>query len=162
MSRTLSAVALVMVVIGCERPNGSPPSQAPAKKVTAADVQKDSQKAAETAREYTAQQMEEYQRKLKDELDKLDRQLDAWKAKARDAAAEIRAKLEPQIKALEEQRAAAQQRFEEFKKSAQPAWNDLRQGMDRAWNDLRAAFEKAREHFNGNAARLAQRTRILL
>lgn len=86
---------------------------------------------------------QEYQRKVKAQLDKLNAQLDELKAKADQAQAETRVRFHDQMEEIYTKRDATQAKFNELQQSGEAAWDDIRKGFEQAWTDLAQAFEKA-------------------
>jgi predicted RNase H-like nuclease (RuvC/YqgF family) len=93
-----------------------------------------------------AKQKEMYQERVEENLRKLDREIDALKAKMRNESKVDGKALDREMAELEQKREAAHQKFERLKDSSQAAWQDMRAGIDAAMDDLSAAYEKASSH----------------
>jgi hypothetical protein len=95
----------------------------------------------------TAKKEETYRVQVRGHLDKLEAQLKDLKVRAQKAGAETRAKLQPQIDALEKQTTALRRRLEELKDKGAAAWEAARPELDKAVKNLRDAFQKAADRF---------------
>jgi uncharacterized coiled-coil DUF342 family protein len=88
-----------------------------------------------------------YQGQMEAKLQDWGSKLDEMKAKADQAGADSKAKLNKQIEALSNKRDAMQQKLAELKSSGDDAWESLKAGAESAWEDFSAAFEEAKSHF---------------
>jgi chromosome segregation ATPase len=85
---------------------------------------------------------EEYQKKLEAQLEEWDAQLDQLRARAQEAQANVREKIESELENLKAQRAAVQAKLDELRNRSENAWEDLRDGVEKAWSDLGDAMSK--------------------
>jgi TolA-binding protein len=104
--------------------------------VSAEDIRHETKEALETAREYTLQQKEAYQKKMETKLEELDTRIDKMKAEARESTEETKASIEKKVKELEAKRDAATKKLDEIKKSSVEKWENLKSDMDSLMNDL--------------------------
>jgi hypothetical protein len=96
---------------------------------------------------YTKESAAQYQKQVEGELGQLQRDLATLKDRAKNGSAELRAKLQPTIDALEKQSEAARQQLAQLRQQSGAAWQAARPGLDRALSNLREAFHKAAEQF---------------
>jgi uncharacterized coiled-coil DUF342 family protein len=90
---------------------------------------------------------DEYQQKVKAQLDKINAQIDELKAKARQVQANTSVEYHSQMEELCAKRDTAQVKFNELQKSSGDAWQEIQTGFESAWNDLAIAFDKACKKF---------------
>ena len=89
-----------------------------------------------------------YEAKVRGELDKLNAQIDEFKAKAAQAEADTKIKYQDQLEALRVKQAAAQAKLQEFQTAAESAWEEMKSGLDAAWQELQSAFNRAMAELN--------------
>jgi hypothetical protein len=90
---------------------------------------------------------EDYREHLEAQLKALSAQLEALKAKAGQAAADLKVKYHEQIEALRPQQEAAWQKLQELTAASAATWQKLKPEMEKAWQELRNAVESVREKF---------------
>lgn len=95
-----------------------------------------------------ADQRDAYQAKAAAELDKLNAQIDEFRAKAAQAKAETEAAYYSQVKELSAKRDALLAKWQEVQSAREAAWQDINKGFEAAWNEVSQAFENAMKHFN--------------
>ena len=110
-------------------------------------VEKQAQQALDTAKEYTMQQKQEYQKKIESQLDELSKQIDQLKEKAKTVKQDAVAKLESTIEELKKKQQVAEERLPELRSATSKAWVEVKAGVDKAMDDLKKAYEKAKSHF---------------
>ena len=111
--------------------------------VTAEDVKRDTQKAAEKAEADAQQQKEEYQKKAEAELKELDHQIDELKAQAEKAGAKSKAAMDKQMAALRKQQEVASQKLKELRAASSSTWEETRKKVDAAISELKRAYNRA-------------------
>lgn len=92
-------------------------------------------------------QRQEYQAKVKAELDKFNAQVEEMKAKAAQAQADAKADYHSRMEEVYAKRDAAQNKLQELQNTSAEAWEDVQKGFENAWNDLTDAFERASQNF---------------
>jgi len=97
--------------------------------------------------ESAQQKREAYQTKIAQNLNTLDQQIEALKAKIGKLSKTERPQFDQQMAELERKREAAQVRLEKLKNSSQDAWVDMKAGIDSAMDDLERAYQRAAAHF---------------
>ncbi|HEY5293730.1 MAG TPA: hypothetical protein VIJ43_15605 [Burkholderiales bacterium] len=88
-----------------------------------------------------------FQQELEAQLKEWDAKLEALKAKARDAKAEIRAEFAVELEALAGERAVAQEKLQELRRHGEWAWEDLKDSAEKTWSELREAIERSASSF---------------
>jgi hypothetical protein len=112
------------------------------------DVKKDARDTADKAGQLAKEKKDEFVKATQVELDRMDRQLDEWKAKAKSASGEAKEKLDKKIAELEPARQRARQKVDELKADSRQAWEDeLKPGVEKATGEMKAAWEKAKDVF---------------
>lgn len=86
---------------------------------------------------------QEYQQKVRAELDKLNAQIDEYKAKVNQMQADTAASYHERMEELYAKRDAAQAKLQELQQAGETAWSDIQEGFEKAWNDLTEAFDNA-------------------
>jgi biopolymer transport protein ExbD len=127
-------------------------SEKPKVEVTSQDVKNKAKEAIETAKTYTLQQKEEYQKQMEARLQELDREIRELQAGAQSKATalkeESKAQFDQALEELRNKQQAAADKLDKLKSSSGKAWEDMKSGMDSAMGDLSKAFDKARSHFD--------------
>lgn len=95
----------------------------------------------------SAGQKTRYQEQVEANLRKLDREIDALKARVPRKEGELRKQFLQQMAELDEKREAAQRELEKFKNTSQKAWQDAKPGLDAAVKDLETAYKRAASDF---------------
>lgn len=89
----------------------------------------------------------EYEKKLQDQLDKWNDDLDELKVKADKAEIEFKAKYQEQIIELRKRQEDLKVKLDEFRDSSEDAWEDVKAGLDIAWEGLSEAFKSAAKRY---------------
>ena len=147
-------LAVPLLFCGCDR---KPAEQAPGKvtedgkitenKVTEDDVRRDAGQAVDTATEFARQSKDEFETKLADRLEQLDKEIDELRARGRDLQGEAKAEWDRKMADLETKREKARLKLEEVRRSSGEAWKDIRQGAQSAWEELDKSFRDASSEF---------------
>lgn len=90
---------------------------------------------------------QEYQEKVKIQLNKLSANIDELKAKSRQASAEASLQYNNLIEELSAKRDAAEAKLQEMQDTTGDAWVTLREGFERAWSDLSESFAEVSRKF---------------
>jgi hypothetical protein len=135
---------LLLVLTGC------PPREGTTKKAaTEQEGDKTVVKSTETGQggALTEEKLAEYRKNARQEVEKLEAELAKLKDRAKDASADVRKKLQPQIDALHEQTQAAKKRLNELQQRGVDAWNSARPELENSLKKLREAYRKAVDEF---------------
>jgi hypothetical protein len=90
---------------------------------------------------------EAFQMKAEASLKDFDERIAELKAKAKDASAEAKIKLDEAIKELEPKKEAARQKLADIKAASLEKWELMKPHMQTALDDLKSGFEKAFSRF---------------
>jgi hypothetical protein len=115
--------------------------------VSAADVKKETKEALEAAKALTVQQKEEFQKKMRDELDRMQKEIDRLVFKANQSKKETRAELDKVIKELQKQKDATAKKLQKMESASGKAWDDLKSGMNSSMEELEKSYTKAKSRF---------------
>jgi hypothetical protein len=130
MKRYLFAGVLAVSLVGC----------------TSANRQEARNEAEETRARATSAR-DEYSRKMQDRLDRIDREIDEEraKAKARKMNAKAQKAWDNRMDDLQKMRAETREKYNEMKNSTENGWEKFKDGMDtaadkldRAWDNFKA------------------------
>lgn len=136
LSMLVLTLALALVLYGTSR-------AAEEGKVTSEDFKKQTEKALETAKELTAQQKEEYQKKVQAQIEDLTRHIAEINAKAKTLRKEASAQFEAATAELKKKQEAAQQKLKELQSSTGKAWDGVKTGLDSAMDELMKTYQSA-------------------
>lgn len=115
--------------------------------VSAQDVKKETKEALGAAKELTVQQKEEFQKKMRDELDRMQKEIDRLAFKTNQAKKETQAELDKVIKALQQQKDATARKLQKMESASGKAWDDLKSGLNASMGELEKSYEKAKSRF---------------
>ena len=90
---------------------------------------------------------EAYEKKQQARLDEWTAEIDKLKAKAKQADADARLKIEEDLKKAEAIKGNIEDRLTKLKSSAGDAWEDIRDGVDAAANSLTSSLRSAAARF---------------
>ena len=97
--------------------------------------------AAETTK--SAETKSEYVKRVRAELDKLSRKIDALESKAKAVGVTAHAGLDQKLSDLKTQRKTLKMSFAKLKRASGKAWFDLKGGVDKGIYDLKEALDEA-------------------
>jgi TolA-binding protein len=116
-------------------------------KVTSTDVKKEVKEAVNTARAYTQQQKEDYQKQIEGKIRDYDQKLEELKVKAKEVKGETKAEFNRQMDQLRKKKEEASQKLKEMKSATGQAWEDLKSGAEAALDDLEKTFNQMVKRF---------------
>jgi hypothetical protein len=116
--------------------------------LTLDDVKNDLRNAAETAKDYTYQHRDEYQKKMNGVMHDLDEQIEELKEKARAASADAKTRYDRELADLARQRDALRDRLTRLRAAAPDVWTDIKSGVSAAARDLRDTLDKVKSHMD--------------
>jgi len=139
---------LSVIVVGLSLGWGGPAVAAEGKPgVSAEDVKKETKEALGAAKELTVQQKEEFQKKMRDKLDRIQREIDRLVFKANQAKKETRAELNKVIGELQKKKDAIAKKLQELESASGKAWNDLKSGLNASMEELEKSYKRAQSRF---------------
>ena len=138
----LSAAVLVSCA-GC----AEPPVEHTVRKVTAEDVRRDTEKAADTATKAATQAKEEFETRLKSGLADIDIEIAKLREKGLALKEEAKSRWNERMADLKAKQEVARKKVDELGTSTGEAWGQLEKGAQAAWDDLQKAFQEASKEF---------------
>lgn len=151
-------VATLLVVAGCNQSTetntnpSEPATNEASTNVTMKDVREKAGETVETAAMLGEQTKDEYVQSIKEQMKKVDAQVDTLKTQLQGLAQEAKANAQSKIDLLNQKRQAAQAKLDELSQASDEAWQKLKQGMvkataqmDQALKDAQAAFKSGEE-----------------
>ena len=115
--------------------------------VSAEDVKKETKEALEAAKELTVQQKEEFQQKMRGELDRMQTEIDRLVFKANQAKKETRAELNKVIGEVQKKKDATAKKLQDLESASGKAWSDLKSGLNTSMEELEKSYARAKSRF---------------
>lgn len=115
--------------------------------VSAADVKKETKEALGAAKELTVQQKDEFKKKMRDELDRMQKEIDRLAFKTNQAKKEAQADLDKAVKELQKKKDATAKKLQELESASGKAWDDLKSGLNASVDDLEKSYKRAKSRF---------------
>ena len=94
--------------------------------VSAQDVKKETKEALGAAKELTVQQKDEFKKKMRDELDRMQKEIDRLAFKTNQAKKETQAELDKAVKELQKKKDATAKKLQDLESASGKAWDDLK------------------------------------
>lgn len=116
-------------------------------KASAAELKKQAEQTLETAKKFTVQQKELYQKKAEAELSELGDRISELKKKSEAIRGEALQGLEAKFKDLKEKHKVAEKKLSELKSSTAQAWQDAKTGLDNAVGTLKRSYDDVLKNF---------------
>lgn len=88
-----------------------------------------------------------YVKKLKEQLDRWNTEIDRLEAKGKQPAAQMKEAYSRQLKLVRDQRTQLQRQMTEMEKAGEHAWAHLQAGVEKAWKALDDGLRKAWSEF---------------
>ncbi len=143
---TLGCLSLSLFLVACGKQN-SPAPVSGEKQVTGEDVKQKMGEAVETAKDFTLQKRDEYQKQINQKLADLDVKIAELETKGADLKDDAKVKWNEKLEDLKMKRGKVAEKLEEFSKSSADAWEGLKKDMDSAWENLKQAYDNTAEDF---------------
>jgi hypothetical protein len=115
--------------------------------VTADDVRRDTEKAADTTTKAATQAKEELERRLNSGLADMDSAIAKLHEKGHALKDEAKARWNEKMADLRAKQEAARKKVDELGTSTGEAWGRLEKGAQSAWDDLQKAFNDVSKEF---------------
>jgi hypothetical protein len=129
-------VALLMLLVGLSVQANT--------KVTATEVKKETVEAVEAAGAYADEKKEEFTKRMKSNIDELDREMDDLKRETETASNEAKATANKRILEIQKKRDALVKKYEAVEKSSEKAWKKMKTGLEKAWGEVKSAYSEAK------------------
>ena len=112
---------------------------------TAEDVKTKSKAAFDSAADYTAEQKEDFQKKMEANLESLKGEIADLKNKAAATQGHVQKKSEKTISQLEKKQKELNVKLDHLKKSSGRAWGKMKVGLSAAWDKTKTTFSEAQK-----------------
>lgn len=109
--------------------------------VSGEQLKKQASETLDTAKKYTLQQKEEFQKKMEVELQDLSKRFDELKKKADSSKGDALTALEARLADLKSQQKDVEQKLNELKSSTARAWEETKTKVEQAVDTLKKAYE---------------------
>ena len=129
-------VALLMLLIGL--------SVQAETKVSASEVKKETVEAVEAAGAFADEKKEEFTKRMKANIDELDREMNDLKKETESASKEAKATANKRILEIQKKRDAMVKKYEALEKSSDKAWKKMKTGLEKAWGEVKSAYSDAK------------------
>jgi chromosome segregation ATPase len=139
----LLSAAILVSCAGC----AEPPVEHTVRKVTAEDVRRDAESAADTATRAAIQAREELETRLTAGLADLDAEIARLREKGNALTDAAKTRWNERMADIEAKRGAARKKLDELGSSTGEAWARLEKGAQAAWGDVQKAVEEASKEF---------------
>jgi Skp family chaperone for outer membrane proteins len=139
MKRLLLPVllGLALTASAAEKPEeGAPP------KTDSADVRKEVGEAVDAVAAKARQERDEFVVKAQKEMAELNKKMAELRKKAKKLGGEAKARLDRQIREMEPERKAAEQKLADLKSATEEKWEELKTGVSSAIDRLTQAMQK--------------------
>jgi DNA anti-recombination protein RmuC len=123
-------------VVGCNK-NQSTDQQLNNAKV-------ETEKVAQSMRDYTYAQKDEFVKTMRAQLDALNKDLDNLSAKIDSSNDSVKADAKVKLQALRDQADKLQKKLDDVQSSNESNWNDVKAGFNKAMDDVKNSFQQAR------------------
>ena len=114
---------------------------------SAQDVKRETKEALQATKQYTVQQKREFEKKTREELDRMEKQIEHLKSKAGQAKKETKTELHQLVGDVEAKRQAAGKKLKELQSASGKAWNDVRSGVSASMDELEKTYKHAVSRF---------------
>ena len=90
---------------------------------------------------------EDYAKRLRDQLERWNSEIDALKVDAQRAKRDAELELEKRITQLRQNCEAAEERIRQIQESDNTGWEELRGGAEQMWNGIKQLFKDTKTEF---------------
>ena len=118
----------------------------PDKPVTGDTVIKETQEAVKATKDYTIQQKDAFQRKVRTELDEMQVRITQLRGQLKHASAEAKTDIQKAVSDLEKKKALAEKKAKEIQSATASSWEQVKSKTSAAMDDLRESFNRAKSH----------------
>ena len=116
------------------------------KPVTGDKVIQETQEAVTATKDYTIQQKDAFQRKVRTELDEMQVRITQLRGQVKHASAEARADIQKAISELEKKKDLAEKKAQEIHSATASSWEQVKSKTAAAMDDLRESLNRAKSH----------------
>ena len=144
----MTALAVSLGFLGCEKPNEANLDALSATNITAREVKQEVREALAATRDYVSANKDQFVASMEEKLKQLDEKIAELGAKAQTLQADAKTEGTKAVDALKEQRVKLGEKLEEVKKASQETWQGVKAGFDTAMTELEKAYENLKAKFN--------------
>jgi len=137
------ALALALLIAGCDRPTPQSERQA-----TGQDVKRETKEAVDTTKQYVAENKDEFVAKTETKLRELDARIVDLTAKTSTVKDDAKAEADQLMTSLRRQRSEVDKQLNTLKQSSKEMWADAKAAFDTAFDELQKAYEKTKAKFS--------------
>lgn len=112
--------------------------------VTSGTIVNEAREAIGATVRYTTQQKEALQRKAQEELEAIQKQMEALQGKADKASASARTELQQSIHVLEEKKGAVRKQLDGLKSASDAKWNEMKAGVHTTIEEMNQSYQRLR------------------
>jgi hypothetical protein len=118
----------------------------PDKPVTGDTVIKETQEAVKATKDYTIQQKDAFQRKVRTELDEMQVRITELRGQVKHASAEAKTDIQKAVSDLEKKKDLAEKKAKEIQSATASSWEQVKSKTSAAVDDLRESLNRAKSH----------------
>ena len=145
----LPVTAVFLFALGCTR------SERPVRQTdttqstdtTRSEVSRETREAWEAVRSYAHDRKQDLERRMETTLQKIDRDIDAWRARAPDLSTEARTAYHEAAENLRRGREQVRSEFERLKAATSENWEAVKNSFQRALVELEGSLDRMAEKF---------------
>ncbi len=89
-----------------------------------------------------------YIEEVKSKLDKWNKEINQFQAKAKKAKTTAQVQLHKEIDEIKGKRKLLEEKISDMQRSSETAWEDIKGGVDTAWKSLGDSIQTAKSRFN--------------
>jgi hypothetical protein len=112
----------------------------------------ETKEAAHGIQDYAYAQKAEFSHKMKEELAKIQKELDRLSAKVDSSSGAARADAKAKLKVVRKKWAQAKKRLDRAESATESTWDDAKDGFRKSYDELKVSFEKARQWLSDKIA----------
>jgi len=143
MNRGLISSGIVWAAIVAIAPLPGSAAEPP---VDTPKITKEAQEAFEATKQYMVHQKKAFQRKAREELLAIQKQIIVLRGKTSEASTATRTELQKSANELEKKKDAAKIKLEELRATTDVKWNAMKAGMNSALDELKISYHEALSH----------------
>lgn len=109
-------------------------------------IVKEARETIEATREYTAQQKEAIEQKMREELTVFQRHIVELREKVTQASDSTRVELQKSLNELERRKDGVKEQLDELKSTTDAKWHEVQEAMTTTLNELKQSYQKLVSH----------------
>lgn len=112
----------------------------------------ETKEAAKGARDYAYAQKAEFAREMKEELARIQKELDRLSAKVDQSSGAAKADAKVKLEVVRKKWAHAKKQLDQAESATESTWDDVKDGFRKSYGELKDSFEKARRWLSDKIA----------